>query len=151
MKTGTIAKNEKAFTYRASHRASASPAKTVKVNVLCPLAAGNIKSLAEGQPSALSTNSRQEDLERSIFEIFIDLVCHKHPLCLRHVMETIEAGIIKHILDETHGSQKKTAKVLGLKYTTLNMKVKKYHIQEAEETLNLFAPEEWTQKSRSEH
>jgi transcriptional regulator with GAF, ATPase, and Fis domain len=44
-------------------------------------------------------------------------------------MNTVERSIIIRTLAIVDGCQKDAAKVLGLKYTTLNEKVKKYKIR----------------------
>jgi transcriptional regulator with PAS, ATPase and Fis domain len=44
-------------------------------------------------------------------------------------VERFEVGLIKRALEETHGNQAKAAKLLRIKPTTLNSKIKLYQIE----------------------
>ncbi|MGQ9471888.1 MAG: helix-turn-helix domain-containing protein [Candidatus Aminicenantales bacterium] len=59
----------------------------------------------------------------------IELLLTENPLQLKKLMQEVERGIILRILEKTGGNQRHAAKVLGLKYTTLNEKVKRYKIR----------------------
>ncbi len=59
----------------------------------------------------------------------INLLTTENHLQLKKLMQEVEKGIILRILDRTGGNQRLAAKLLGLKYTTLNEKVKRYHIR----------------------
>lgn len=43
-------------------------------------------------------------------------------------MSSVEKEIIQKTLNKVKGNQRKAAKILGLKYRTLNEKVKRYQI-----------------------
>ncbi len=59
----------------------------------------------------------------------IELLLTENPLQLKKLMQEVEKGIILRILEKTGGNQRHAAKILGLKYTTLNEKVKRYKIR----------------------
>jgi transcriptional regulator with GAF, ATPase, and Fis domain len=64
----------------------------------------------------------------SLVESFVELFCHQ-PLCLREFIDDLERGIILMTLSKVGGNQKKAAQALGMKYTTLNEKIRRYDIQ----------------------
>ncbi len=70
----------------------------------------------------------EDKLKKDFFGLFIELFCQQ-PLCLKEFIEDLEKRIILNTLSKVGGSQKKAAKALGMKYTTLNEKVKRYNIQ----------------------
>jgi len=47
---------------------------------------------------------------------------------LKEMMDGLERNLILSALNKVNGNQKKAAKVLGVKYTTLNEKIKKCNI-----------------------
>lgn len=59
----------------------------------------------------------------------INLLSAENQMQLKKLMQEVEKGIIIRFLDRTGGNQRHAAKLLGLKYTTLNEKVKRYHIR----------------------
>lgn len=59
----------------------------------------------------------------------IDLLSAENQMQLKKLMQEVEKGIIIRFLDRTGGNQRHAAKLLGLKYTTLNEKVKRYQIR----------------------
>jgi len=54
---------------------------------------------------------------------------HEAPLHLKDVIGELEKEIILRVLKEAEGNQKDAALVLGMKYTTLNEKLKRYGIR----------------------
>ena len=52
----------------------------------------------------------------------------KKNVSLREFLANIERNLIVATLEQTNGDQRKAAEILGLKYTTLHEKVKRYHI-----------------------
>ena len=52
-----------------------------------------------------------------------------HPMCLRDLLERLETEIIRNVLTREKGNVRKAAEILGVKYTTLYFKVKKYGIE----------------------
>ena len=47
---------------------------------------------------------------------------------LKEFLANIERSLILVTLEKTNGDQRKAAEILGLKYTTLHEKIKRYHI-----------------------
>jgi DNA-binding protein Fis len=66
---------------------------------------------------------------RDVFDFFVDYFCKDKPVLLKNLMDRLERGIICRVLWTTEGNQKRAAEILGIKYTTLNEKVKKYGIR----------------------
>lgn len=59
----------------------------------------------------------------------VNLLASENHMQLKKLMQEVEKGIIIRFLDRTGGNQRHAAKLLGLKYTTLNEKVKRYKIR----------------------
>lgn len=72
--------------------------------------------------------SEGEDYIKRLFSLFLERACINESVPLGLLMNTVERSIIIRTLSMVDGSQKEAAKILGLKYTTLNEKVKKYKI-----------------------
>ncbi len=70
----------------------------------------------------------EDKLKKDFFDLFLELFCQQ-PGCLKEFIEDLEKSIILNTLFKVGGNQKKAASVLGIKYTTLNEKVRKYDIQ----------------------
>jgi len=66
----------------------------------------------------------REGLLRYFSEYFI--VRKRVPL--KNLMDSVERSILIKILDRVNGNQRKAAKILGVKCTTLNQKIRKYNI-----------------------
>jgi DNA-binding NtrC family response regulator len=54
---------------------------------------------------------------------------HEAPLHLKDVIGELEKEIILRVLKEAEGNQKDAALILGMKYTTLNEKLKRYGVR----------------------
>jgi DNA-binding NtrC family response regulator len=72
---------------------------------------------------------RKAGLQRELLGLLIDTLCREKPINLKSTMETIEKGVILRALGASGGNQREAAQILGVKYTTLNQKVKKYRIR----------------------
>lgn len=59
---------------------------------------------------------------------FVDYFCLKNDVDLKEFLENLERNILVKALSRFNGNQRRTARYLGLKHTTLNQKVKKYNI-----------------------
>ncbi|MBN2408524.1 MAG: hypothetical protein JXE07_02205 [Candidatus Aminicenantes bacterium] len=75
----------------------------------------------------------EEDLvrlkfERDVLNVFIEHARLNNGPHLRQFLEDMEKTILCRLLERFKGSQRTTAKYLGMKYTTLNEKVRKHHI-----------------------
>jgi len=64
----------------------------------------------------------------NLFRLFVEYFCMSRTLPLKELIGTLERSIIIRTLSKFNGNQKDAAKYLGVKYTTLNEKVKKYNI-----------------------
>jgi transcriptional regulator with GAF, ATPase, and Fis domain len=88
---------------------------------------------AERSPEDYKTNQskliEEEDYIKNLLSLFLERVCINESVPLGVLMNTVERSIIIRTLAIVDGCQKDAAKVLGLKYTTLNEKVKKYKIR----------------------
>ena len=91
-------------------------------------------SMVRGEETAGGRRRRKaisalgDNLRKDLFGLFIELFCQQ-PFCLKEVVEDLEKFIILNSLDKVGGNQKKAARDLGIKYTTLNEKIKRYNIQ----------------------
>ena len=74
-------------------------------------------------------HSKKHRLKRKLFWIFMEYFFESSNIPLKNFMGKIEKSIILRTLCKVNGEQKKAAKILGLKYTTLNEKIKKYRIR----------------------
>ena len=54
------------------------------------------------------------------------------PLGLQEEVQRYESELIRHALQRTGGNQRRAAKLLGVKVTTLNCKIKRLGIQAAD-------------------
>ncbi len=61
---------------------------------------------------------------QSIIEAFWE----QNPRRFKPFIEDIERSMIVYVLANVFGNQKEAARILGLKVTTLNMKIKRYRI-----------------------
>ncbi len=66
---------------------------------------------------------------REVFDLFVDFLCREQPILLKDLMDRIEKDIIVRSLRMAGGNQKQAAGILGIKYTTLHEKLKKYGIR----------------------
>ncbi len=72
----------------------------------------------------LELNKEQINMFGSLFEEFYAV----RMASLKEFLANIERSLILDTLEKTKGDQKKAAEILGLKYTTLHEKIKRYHI-----------------------
>ncbi len=72
--------------------------------------------------------SRQFRLKKEICWLFIEYFFTTSNIPLKEFMESLERSIILRVLGRVGGNQREAAKILGLKSTTLNEKIRKYQI-----------------------
>ncbi len=65
---------------------------------------------------------------REVFNLFVESLCRERPILLKELMDRIEKDIIIRSLRMADGNQKQAAGILGVKYTTLHEKLKKFGI-----------------------
>ena len=70
----------------------------------------------------------------------MEYYCLKGDMHLKEFFDKIEHSILTASLSMFRGNQKNTARFLGLKYTTLNEKIKKHHLSFRKELLNGLSP-----------
>ncbi len=67
--------------------------------------------------------------EQEIFRVFIEYARLYDGPRLKEFLENLEKTILSRLLQKFRGNQRRTAKYLGIKYTTLHEKVKRHQIQ----------------------
>lgn len=77
----------------------------------------------------LAKRKRKKAVSEELVDELTDYICGHVTESLRPVQEAIEKKMIIRALREAGGSQKEAAKILGLRYTTLNYKVKKHKLR----------------------
>jgi DNA-binding protein Fis len=77
----------------------------------------------------LGWSKKQDSFNKEVFDFFVEFFCRKKPVFLKDLMDQIEKCVIYRVLCMTRGNQIQAAKALGIKYTTLNVKVKKHGIR----------------------
>lgn len=74
-----------------------------------------------------------------IDELFLKRLCGGNHVCLKELMAMVEKSILSYAVERAHGNKKKAALLLGINYTTLYMKIKKYRmLADANEEITLF-------------
>jgi DNA-binding NtrC family response regulator len=71
----------------------------------------------------------EEKFRLNIIKLFIEYFCIKKRVPFKELISSLERMIIIRALSQFNGNQRKTAQFLGMKYTTLNEKVKRYNIR----------------------
>ena len=72
---------------------------------------------------------KEGSVKKEDVDFFVEFFCREKPIFLKDLMDQIERSVIYKILCLTRGNQKQAALALGIKYTTLNEKLKKYGIR----------------------
>lgn len=65
----------------------------------------------------------------NLFSLFLERICTDELVPLGVLLKNVERNIIIRVLSMVNGNQKEAAKILRIKYTTLNEKIKKYKIR----------------------
>ena len=83
--------------------------------------------------------SRRKIDNKDLLEFFIKYVSMNDNMNFKELIEEIERAILIKTLAKFNGNQRETAKFLGIKYTTLHEKVKRYNIYfRKEPVINLY-------------
>jgi transcriptional regulator of acetoin/glycerol metabolism len=85
--------------------------------------------IATENPDALSPSFPAVTSGGSFYDLFVEFFCEGRPIMLKEKMEDLEKKIILNVLEKAQGNQRDAARILGIKYTTLNEKIKKYGIR----------------------
>lgn len=72
---------------------------------------------------------KRGSVKKEDVDFFVEFFCREKPVFLKGLMDQIERSVIYKILCMTRGNQKQAALALGIKYTTLNEKLKRYGIR----------------------
>jgi DNA-binding NtrC family response regulator len=80
-----------------------------------------------GLQSPQQNHPRKKD-KKDVLEFFIENVFMNDSINFKEFIEDIEQAILIKTLAKFNGNQRETAKFLGIKYTTLHEKVKRYNI-----------------------
>jgi len=91
-----------------------------------------LKEIKENFFSSIREESeiyKKQRLKRYLFWIFVEYFFDSSNIPLKEFMGKIEKNIILITLYKVSGDQRQAADILGLKYTTLNEKIKKYQIR----------------------
>ena len=72
---------------------------------------------------------KERTFRKEIFELFIEYFCVRQKLPFKDLIGSVEKSLILRALSKCNGNQRSAAKFLGMKYTTLNEKLKRYNIQ----------------------
>jgi len=93
----------------------------LNLNKILPyLKSSGLQSHQENHPRKRNKND--------VLDFFVEYVCMNNRIDLKELLEELERTILIKILSKFNGNQKDAAKFLGIKYTTLNEKVRKYNI-----------------------
>jgi len=83
-----------------------------------------LKNFASYEDDSLSKENMWETLLNVVFDRF----CSTESLSLKEFMDDLERRLIVRMLFRANGNRRETAKLLGIKYTTLHEKLKKHNI-----------------------
>lgn len=72
---------------------------------------------------------KEDKIRMEMYRLIVEFFCRKETLPLKEFIMNLEKCIILRSLFKANGNQKEAAKFLGIKYTTLNEKIKKYKIE----------------------
>lgn len=72
---------------------------------------------------------KERTFRKEVFELFIEYFCIRQRVPFKELIDSIEKSILIRVLLQCRGNQKNAAKTLGIKYTTLNEKLKRYDVR----------------------
>lgn len=72
---------------------------------------------------------KERTFRKEVFELFIEYFCIRQRVPFKELIGSVEKSILIRVLSQCKGCQRSTAKFLGIKYTTLNEKLKRYNIR----------------------
>jgi len=84
---------------------------------------------ARQAPIYVGIDEIKKDARQILLDVFIEYLFMRGRRPLREILNNIEKAILIRVLSHVNGNQGKAAKFLGLKYTTLHEKIKKYNIK----------------------
>jgi DNA-binding NtrC family response regulator len=72
---------------------------------------------------------KERTFRKEVFELFIEYFCIRQRVPFKELIGIVEKTILIRALTQYKGCQKSAAEFLGIKYTTLNEKLKRYNIR----------------------
>src|SRR5262245_36745743 len=114
---------------------------TMDRQIMFPANAGaSTEEMTDAETNSAATNIRLNSLRQAALTILDELESLKvtetddvqgqsYHLRLYDEVRRFEVNLIKSALSRTGGSQTQAARMLGVKLTTLNSKIKRYHIE----------------------
>jgi len=72
---------------------------------------------------------KERTFRKEVFDLFIEYFCVRQRVPFKELIDSVEKSILLHALAQNNGNQRNAAKFLGMKYTTLNEKLKRFNIQ----------------------
>ena len=98
------------------------------------------QNLSQRSPSTsvheVPLNAHLENLREIVFTLMTEIECldrlapkESAPVDLKDAVQKFEIDLISAALERTRGNQSKAARLLGIKHTTLNAKLKRYQIR----------------------
>jgi transcriptional regulator with GAF, ATPase, and Fis domain len=82
----------------------------------------------DGEAASPANRKEKGKIPKDLVDELADYICGHVTKSLRPVQKAIEKRLIIRALREAGGNQREAAKILGLKHTTLNYKVRKHNI-----------------------
>lgn len=79
------------------------------------------------ETAALSSTFKKEKID-GLFDDLMEEFLHEGELPLKKFISYVEVSLIVSSLEKSKGNQREAAKILGVRYTTLNEKMKRYKI-----------------------
>lgn len=79
-------------------------------------------------PVSYGNNLVNQKFEINTIYLFINQLISGNNFSFKEFMNNLEREILVKTLSRFNGNQRRTSKYLGMKYTTLNQKVKKHNI-----------------------
>jgi len=88
-----------------------------------------IEDFFSGYSEERAESFKEYRLKRKLFWLFIEYFFMSGDIPLKELIDGIEKNLILRTLYRVNGNQKEAAKILGVKYATLNEKIKKCSIR----------------------
>jgi len=100
------------------------------------LSSQNLQSHVPPSPRDVPLNAHLENLRHLACSLLSEVQSltelrpkTSHPVDLKDAVQQFERELISAALERTRGNQSQAARLLGVKHTTLNAKVKRYQIR----------------------
>jgi len=98
-------------------------AMKIRLNGFDTSDSGPAREPATRPVAAPGMTSEIDRFSSELLKLIVRYYCVDRAVPLKMLLEQFESEIIGYVLAETGGNQRETARILGVKYTTLNHKV----------------------------